>query len=216
MSGTLGATIAGLSALGYTLAGSVLGTTYTLYRPTPAAASIGTLLADFPTDATTAYKAPSKFGAPMRYGLLDTSALLPGDYAVGALGTLFLASQEANVASLWVECNRVISAGRPGKTATDPGINPGYQSTSRAIEKSLPLFTGWPCSILQGTRGEAGPMRLPAEPRVPWWAIIIPVTVPVQLLFGDQIFDDMGRVFTVSSAELSSLGWRCTATQSVA
>jgi hypothetical protein len=229
MSETLGSQIAALSALGYALAGQTLGTEYNAYRPQGKSAVIALpnliasgMLADFPSDPATAYRAPSKFASPLFYGLIDTSMMLPGDYVEGARGTFFMVSQEPNVASMWAQCNRTLNAARPGTTLTgaDPGVNPGYGATNRATETAqiaagTALFEGWPASVLQGTRGERGPADLPGDPRVPWWVVLLPPSLPVTVQYGDQFFDDLAHAYTVSSAELTDLGWRITATQNV-
>jgi len=49
--------------------------------------------------------------------------------------------------------------------------------------------------------------------RTPWWAILMPAWPGVILRTSDIILDELGRKYVVSSAELTDMGWRCTAMQ---
>ena len=77
-------------------------------------------------------------------------------------------------------------------------------------DNEIAYATGFPCSILQGTKGEKNDAGLPGDTRLPWWVILVPASVG-NIKYGDLILDDLGRRYVVSSPELTDLGYRITA-----
>ena len=202
---------------GYQKAAEVLGHKYRQYRP------------NGPTDPTAIqnalgyrhlslnaedmkYSKPNKYAKATWYGLCSGVGLSVGDYLVGPSGTFFVAAMQPLLPIFMVECNRVISLLRPAQT-TGIGV---AQYGGDTIATETKLMTGWPASILQGTKGEKNATDLPGDVRTPWWTVLVPYCPGVILNTSDIISDDIGRRYTISSPEQSSLGWRLTCALAVA
>ncbi len=201
---------------GYAKAARVIGTTYQHYRPTSATNPISnatqmaslsvSLNADDPT-----YARPNVYGKATWYAIMDGSQMQVGDYIVGIEGTLFVAALQQLLPIFMVDCNRTITVLRPGM---DSGVGEiGYGGDTAANE--VALMTAWPASLLQGTKGEKNDVNLPGDVRTPWWLVLLPAWPGVTLRTSDIITDDIGRRYVISSAELTDLGWRCTAMQAM-
>lgn len=196
---------------GYGKAASFLGAPYKQYRPIdpldPLGNLLSTIMADFDIAPTFAHKAPSQYGKPLYYGLYDGTNVSIGDYLVEATGnnTFFVANMEPNKPPLCVSCNRVLTISRKQLQAVGPNYYGGESGNS------VPLMSGWPGSELQGVRGEKGPANLPGDTRLPWANFLMPAFSGLTIEMADQITDDLGRTYTISSAELTELGWRFTA-----
>ncbi|MEB0133578.1 hypothetical protein, partial [Pseudomonas sp. CCI2.4] len=155
------------------------------------------------------YSAPNKYGQAAWLGLFDATLCAPGDYLVGEGGTFFIAAMQSTLPIYVVQTNRTVSVLRVGM---DSGVGlGGYGGDTPATE--APLMTGWPASVLQGTKGEANPANLPGDIRTPWWAILMPAWPGIVLRTSDIILDELGRKYVISSAELTDMGWRMTAMQ---
>ena len=158
------------------------------------------------------YRRPNKYGKATWFALFDAKNAVIGDYLVGDQGIFFIAAMQLLLPILVVECNRVVTVFRP-QVQDDIGAV-GYSGTTLANQTAL--MTGWPCSILQGTKGEKNETALPGDTRSPWWTILLPKADDIQILPNDIITDDLGIRYVVSSPELSDLGWRITAMTAVA
>ena len=156
------------------------------------------------------YGKPNKYGKATWYALFDAKNAQVGDYFVGPAGTFFIATLQLLLPILVVECNRVVTVWRP---QIETGADGEYGGNTVANETALMI--GWPCSILQGTKGEKNESNLPGDTRSPWWTILLPYG-GVQLLPNDIITDDLGIRYVVSSPELTDLGWRVTAMTAIA
>lgn len=209
-----GATINAKIYAGYAKAAKVIGTTYAHYRPTSANDPLSafnrmadmqvSLNADDPT-----YARPNVYGKATWYAIMDGSQVKVGDYIVGVEGTLFVAALQQLLPIFMVDCNRTVSIYRPQQ---QPGVGAlGYGGDTAANETLL--MRNWPASVLQGTKGEKGEVALPGDVRNPWWAILLPYYAGVTLRSGDIVTDDLSKRYVISSAELTDLGWRCTAMQ---
>ena len=204
---------------GNAIAARFLGATFNQYRPASvsnpiAGAPRATLKAAFDADPQFSFKAPSGYGKAIYYGLFDGTGVAVGDYFTNtAQGVFFAAGYEPVKPWLCVQCNRTITITRPNPVSA-VGLSPTYGGRTAATE--TPLLTAWPASVLQGTKGEQAPAsgRLPADVRLPAWLILLPAYPGVILHSADRITDEIGRAYTISSAEQSSLGWRVTAVQS--
>lgn len=200
---------------GYAKAAQRIGYTTDLYRPGGAnnpMASVNKLRkfpASFNAEDMT-YKKPNKYGHPTWYGLFDGSLTQVGDYLTNDNdGTFFIAAQQTALPILLVQCNRIIDVLRP-QIQTGVGAL-GYGGSTLATES--PLMKQWPCSILQGTKGEKADSVLPGDTRSPWFSVLLPYVEGVTVRSGDIIADDIGRRYIASSVELTDLGWRMTAQQ---
>jgi len=197
---------------GYGQAAKRIGFDYQQFRATSAnnplnSNPLQTLSASFTTNFS--YSAPNKYGQAAWLGLFDATLCAPGDIMVGEGGTFFIAAMQSTLPIYCVQTNRTISVLR---VSMDDGVGLGdYGGDTPATE--APLMTGWPASVLQGTKGEANPTNLPGDVRTPWWAILMPAWPGIVLRTSDIILDELGRKYVISSAELTDMGWRMTAMQ---
>jgi hypothetical protein len=198
--------------IGYGKAAKRIGFDYQQFRATSASnplltTALQTLPASFTTKFT--YNAPNKYGEATWLGLFDARLFAPGDFLVGRQGTFFIAAMQDTLPILCVQTNRVVSVLRVGM---DSGVGlGGWAGDRRAAEVSI--MQGWPASILQGTKGEGNPTQLPGDVRTPWWLILMPAWPGVVFRTSDIIRDELDRKYVISSAELTDMGWRCTAMQ---
>ena len=156
------------------------------------------------------YGKPNKYGKATWYALFDGLNAQVGDYFVGPGGTFFIAAMQLLLPILVVECNRVITVWRP---QIQTGVDGEYGGTTDANQTAV--MTDWPCSILQGTKGEKNESNLPGDVRAAWWSILLPYA-GVQILPNDIITDDLGIRYVLSSVEISDLGYRLTAMTAIA
>jgi hypothetical protein len=68
-----------------------------------------------------------------------------------------------------------------------------------------------PVSELQGTKGERGAANLPGDVRSSWAQFLVPQLPNFTPVPFDRVYDSLGRTWTLSSLELTNLGWRMTA-----
>jgi hypothetical protein len=196
---------------GYAKAALRIGPVFSLFRPSDPLNPLGfgpiaTLNASFNAEDM-AYGRPNKYGKPTWYCLVDGTQTQVGDYLINATQTFFIAAMQPILPILAVDCNRTINVLRPQQQTGLGAV--GYGGDIDANE--TPLMTGWPASVLQGTKGEKNEVNLPGDVRNPWWQILMPAFPGVVLQSADIITDDIGRRYIVSSAELTDLGWRMTA-----
>lgn len=207
-----GATLQSKVYAGFGKAALRIGLSYAIYRPSGpdnplAGASVGTINAAFTAGPN--FQNPNKYGQAAWYGTLDGDQVNVGDYLVGE-SIYFIAAKQHLLPIYAVQCNRTATVHRPQQRVTFG--QQGYGGDTAANE--VAIMTAWPCSILQGTKGEKNPVNLPGDVRSPWWAILLP-SCNVQIKAGDEITDDMGLRYYISSAELTDLGWRLTAMQAI-
>lgn len=196
---------------GYALSADRIGTPYAFYRPTgpflPLSNSpYATLPAAF-SAADYKFAKPNSYGKPTWQALFDGAQTEVGDILVGA-SRFFIAAQQPILPILVVEAPRLVDVRRPFRES-GVGFQEAYGGTTPAQE--TPVMTGWPCSILQGTKGENTGSGLPNANRNPWYNILLPYWPGVTLYTSDFLVDDLGRRYIVSSTELTDLGWRLTA-----
>lgn len=219
MSGT-GTAIASTFLLGPQIAAQVLGLPFQHYRPGTnvglAPVEVWNRLPDLPAWITADDKLMGSkafaYAKPVGYAALDPTQTRAGDYLVGSLvpggpvETFFIASQDVPEPIQVVRCNRVASIARP--SSGEPG--PKYYGGNRSSFGDL-LLTEWPCSLLQGTKGEKSTDNLPGDTRSPWMTVLLPVTLGVTIRTADVMIDDLDSRYIISSVELTVLGWRLTA-----
>lgn len=199
---------------GYGKAALRIGPAYSHYRPSSANNPIasgnllGTLNASLNAQDM-AYGKPNVYGKPLWYCLVDGTKTRVGDYLVGPDRTVFIAAMQQALPILAVECNRTLTIYRPAQQTAVGAV--GYGGNTGAGETAL--MTGWPASVLQGTKGENGGVGLPGDVRLPWWAILMPAFPGVSIRAFDVISDDLNNRYVISSAEQTDLGWRFTCLQ---
>ena len=123
-----------------------------------------------------------------------------------------MASASLLTPSVLIKCCRTISIKRingasHGSNSAKGAL--GYSGTVSGGETSI--IANYPASILQGTKGEENPTQLPLDVRKPWWVILLPAIPSVIFNSGDVVTCDLGRRYFISSAELTDMGWRMTA-----
>lgn len=197
---------------GYGEAAAVLGSPYLFYRPA-GGQFVGDELFTRPVALNAEdmkFSRPNKYGKSTWYALLDGNGVAVGDYFIGQLGTFFIAAMQPLLPILAVECNRTVTLSR---VAPETGVGAvGYSGMT--AENEIPFASAVPCSILQGTKGEKNEVGLPGDTRLPWWSILMPASVG-SVNYGDLIIDDLERRYIVSSAELTDLGYRITASMAM-
>ena len=197
---------------GYGQAAKRIGFSYQQFRATGAnnplsSNPLQTLSASFTTNFN--YSAPNKYGIAAWLGLFDATLCAVGDYLIGRGGTFFIAAMQDTLPIYCIQTNRQITVLRVAMSAS-VGVQ-GYAGDTPGTEAVI--MQGWPASVLQGTKGESNPANLPGDVRSPWWAILLPAWPGVILRTSDIVTDDIGRKYVISSAELTDMGWRCTAMQ---
>lgn len=194
---------------GYGIAARFLGVPFQQYRPldplAPLANPLGNLQADFDVAPGFTYAAPAKFANPIYYGLFDATGVIVADILIGPTGTWFVAGMEPNKPVLCVRSNRVVDVRRPSDSIGDRKF---YGGDVRTEETDIAV--GVPVSQLQGTKGERGSAGLPGDARVSWAALLMPLLPNFAPQPFDRIYDDLGNAWTLSSIELTNLGWRMT------
>lgn len=207
-----GTRIQALVNRGYSLSAQRVGLLHSHYRPfgpgNPIAPSnlIGSLPAAFSVDR---YKFGREdgYGTPEHQALVDGSALVVGDYLVGPSGTYFVAALDALVPILAIECNAVLSVRHPA-----PPTNTGLVAYGGDVAVAeVEVMTGWPASLLEGTKGEKPDSGLPGDARAAWYQVLMPACAGVAILPYDILIDASGHRYKVSSAERTDKGWRMTA-----
>lgn len=200
---------------GYAVAAKKVGFPFSQYRPTdplaPLAAPLSTLPAAFDTNGR--FNAPNGYAHPTWRGYFDGSRTLPGDYLVEVSPTqtgqdariFFVAAQQPLLPILAVDCNETITIKRQPQEGT-AGLSETWGGDVQAGETIL--ISGWPCSRLQGTKGEKANSGIPSETRLPWYSALLPTTPGIVIKTGDIAVDANGIRYSISSVESTDLGWR--------
>jgi hypothetical protein len=196
-------------------AANALGQSMQWYRPMgnrPAIdpdALMGSILVYLdPTYAFDASK-PSQYGKPQFGALFDRTLTLVGDYLVGPQGTYYIASQQDLLPTQVIQCNRVVSVLR--QTGGQPSFDPaqayggGHSKTSWET-----IYCQFPASVLTKSRGERGDTSLPGDVKLGTYEVLIPTLGYDDTIIksADRLTDDLGQLYSVSSAEQTPLGWR--------
>lgn len=157
------------------------------------------------------YNRPNEYGDPTWMVIADGSLFQCGDYLQNDEGIWFVAAKQHLLPILAVSCNRTVSVLRVGQDQAFGAI--GYGGSTPATQTTI--MQGWPASVLQGTKGEKNPAALPQDERMAWWSILLPhykdFGTDIIIKTSDIIVDDLGRKYSVSSPELTDMGWRLTA-----
>lgn len=167
----------------------------------------------FDINFTFPFTIPANYRTDVYAGLFSTATTIVGDYIIDPdNGTFFIISQETFKAPMCVLTNQTLTFLRPGSAPSGPGFYGGDETATE-----VPLLTRWPCAVSAGTKGERGDAGLPEDPRDPWVQILLPSVGGVQLRYGDIVVDDqtIPQRYVLSSCELTSLGYRLTASLAV-
>lgn len=202
---------------GYAKAAKRIGLSTDIYRATTAHKPLAlvnkqqTIKASFNAEDMK-YGKPNKYGHPTWYALFDGRLTRVGDFLVVAGdGTYFVAAQQQALPILVVSCNAVADFLRPQVQTAVGALNYGGNIDSTETM----LMEQWPCSILQGGRGEKYDATLPGDTKSPQWSVLVPKFDGVVIRVADIIKDNLGRRYIVSGAELTDLGWRLNTQQVV-
>ena len=219
-----GTTIAPVFQIAPRTVAAVLGLPMAQYRPSSAGAVIagGNLLRTLPVWITGDKKGmgttPFDYEQPVAYASVDPALTSIGDDLVGAIWpggtsqTFFISSMDLPAPIQVVNCNRVLTFSRP--SGQNPG--PSYYGGDIAATET-PLLTAWPAAVAAKGKRQSGEVRLPGDMDLPWYEILLPPSVPVQLLSMDVVMDDQAIPvrYVVSETEQTTLGWRLSARAAV-
>jgi hypothetical protein len=197
---------------GLAKAASALGATCGWWRasnPLARADFMGQIIVLLDTAPDMQMRAPQTRTKPENwYGAFDTTNICIGDYIVDETeGTFFVGALDKFRVARLVSCNHTVSLYRP----QNPVPGDGFYGGDRVRDELL-LSTEVPASIIQGTKGEVGETKLPGDTRLPWFSVLLPAGF-VQIRTGDILVDEqpIPARYTVSSIELTSMGWRLSA-----
>jgi len=206
-----GATIAAKVAYGLGISGAKAGFPLQWYRPAGsgpviAAGNLQGSVSAIVAPATNFLAASGMWGKGDRFGAFDPTNFLAGDYLAGS-DTLFLAEIVPGAAAVrLVLCNEVFSWSKMSDPPPGPGFRPGVRVAS-------PVVTGWPGWLQPSDKKSPGELHLPGAVDMPSVAVFLPVSIPGQIVRGDQL--QTGAVlpitYTVESAIHSPNGWQITA-----
>lgn len=211
-----GPTIQARVYAGYAKAANVIGVPYQQYRPLTANAPLGNLIATIKAafDSTPNYKftTPNEYGDPSWFGLLNDASVQTGDYLVSATDIKFIAGKQFLLPVVAIDCNSSIKITREIAPTSVGAI--GYSGNQASQETIILGGAGalWPASILLGGRSQKS-INLPAGVNNVGWRILLPPSVPVVIMAGDIVTDNLGRRFAIDGAENTDLGWRITANE---
>jgi hypothetical protein len=207
-----GATIAAKVNYGLGKAGNAAGFPYSWYRPQGSGAPIvagnllGTVNAYISTSKSLQPQS-SDWGKSDRFATFDPTNFLAGDYLVGQGDTLFVAELVplAGMVRL-VLCNEIFSWSRMGVAAPGPEFR-------RGVKVAAPVATGWPGWITVAERRSPPDLHLPGSIEMPNAQILLPATMPGQVIRGDELTtsETQAITWTVQGSALSNNGWQITA-----
>lgn len=209
-----GPTIQARVYAGYAKAAQVIGLSYNLYRPLAANAPLSNLVGTLKCalDSTPSYnfKQPNEYGDPTWFALINDATTQTGDYISNAGGTYFIAGKQFLLPVIVVECNRMAKVTREIAVTAVGAV--GYSGNQPAQEVDVLGAGGnlWPVSIQLGGNSRER-TSLPAGVQNTGWRILMPPSVPINILAGDLVTDDLGKRYVIEGVELTDLGYRINA-----
>lgn len=212
---TTGALVNARVNYGYGKVAQNLGFAYSWYRPQTgvgaldASGLLGTVTAYITTDASLKSAVPPSDASPNWYGAYDSTLTQPGDYFVGALGTFFIAAEFLPAPPALVFCNETFTLSRRGETVPGPAFRGGGGQNPTTYATAFP---GW---IKAGGRRQPSFLHLPGEVQNPTSAVLLPQSIPQQILRGDILTsaETTPQVWQVQSADLSFNCWNLVVTK---
>lgn len=191
---------------GFNKAAQRLGSQYVQYRPSSSGAVIAQnnivqeIFFAFDKSPNFDFKQPLDYNQATYYALVDLTEVQIGDYFWDYNNrTFFVANIEPLKPAEVVLCNVTIDLLRPASSTTN-----GYGGDTTPQT----LLTGWPASILPGTKGEMNEAKTPGTNRSFWVQMRIPYYVSIDPY--DIVTDNLGRRFVVSDNSLAKEGYFCT------
>lgn len=214
-----GAALQALYDLGYAQAAAVVGTPYAQYRangpnsPVTSANKIAAPNAWLTTDAALKGAAQPQAGKPGWYAAIERAGLQVGDILIGQNGTFFVncVDYPAPVSLTW--CNNAAVQIDRLQTGFVAGVAMNYSGDT--TQPTDTIMTGWPGWIQiagSGVSGRPSGMKLPSDARLGIVQMFFPATAPA-IQWNDLVTDDAGAQYYIDFAELTPLGWRCSASQ---
>jgi len=195
---------------GFIKVAAALGFPYQWYRPgTVAGAAIqpgnllGTVTAYITTDASLKSLVPPSDATPYWFGAYDTTLTQPGDYLVGNLGTFFIGAEFLPAPASLVFCNVTFTLTRSQAQTPGPAFQFGGGLGNSVLATAFP---GW---IKAADRRQPAPLHLPGEPNMASSNVILPQSIPGQILREDVLVSNeaLPRKFLVQSADLAFANW---------
>ena len=209
-----GPTIQARVYAGYAKAAQVIGLSFNLYRPlnagSPLGNLIGTLKAALDSTPSYSFKQPNEYGDPTWFALINDATTQAGDYMQNASGIYFIAGKQFLLPVIVVECNRTVKITREQAVTAVGAVGYGGNQPSQEVDILGAGGSLWPASIQLGGRGNRG-TGLPAGVKNTGWRVLLPPSVPVNILAGDIVTDDLGKRYVIEGVELTDLGYRITA-----
>ncbi len=204
---------------GFNKAATILGDSYNWYRPNGitnpivTANSLGTLSAQFASDKALMFTQPALYrNADTWYGFTSNMAgMLPGDYLVGHLGTIFVTDIERFVSLHCVWCNRVVTIGRANDSVAAGA--PGGYSGEAIADTQTTVISSWPMSLRvpgNSMKSRNPKMDLPSDSLEQFYLGLLPPSVPVNINWNDVVTDDLGSRYAVNGVEITPMGTRLT------
>lgn len=148
----------------------------------------------------------AKAGTPIWYGAIGESDVLPGDILRGPTGTFAIGMMQDFRPPECINCNAVVSIYRPAAAVVDPDDYYGGNTANGGLGHLI--ARGWPCAILEGTKGGKPVLNLPNDAQEAGFDIRMPTIPGVVLQTSDIIFDQHKRRFQISSPEHTAHGYR--------
>ena len=201
---------------GYAKAARVIGIAYDQYRPLSALSPLGNKVATvkMAVDSGKEYSftSPNEYGDPTWLALIDDATVLTGDYLVGNnsglnVNTYFIAGKQFLLPVLAIECNRSIKITRQQPVTAVGAVGYGGMVSTNEVDVLGTTGAFWPASILLGGRKQPA-AALPAGVQNAGWRVLLPPSVPIAIMYGDIVTDDLGLRYAIDAAELTDLGWR--------
>lgn len=193
-----------------------LGYDCNLFRPTlasnPFSNGIRLTLKSAFNAGDSIYRVPNMYGDPIWFGDFDARLTLPGDYLVRPLDNqiYFIAQMQSLLPIICIDCTRNVFMRRPnlsGGVGALPYDGASEDNMTDVLGTTGVSATYWPASVtLAGRSQSAG--GLPMDVKQAGWRILLPPSVPVIFRQADVLTDDLGRRYSVESAEQTDLGWR--------
>lgn len=211
-----GATIQQRVYAGYAKAAKVIGIAYDQYRPVsasqPLSNKVATVRMAVDSGKKYSFTSPNEYGDPTWLALIDDATVQTGDYLVGNNGglntnTYFIAGKQFLLPVLAIECNRSIRITRQQPVTAVGAVGYGGMVSTNEVDVLGAAGSLWPASILIGGRKQAA-ASLPAGVQNAGWKVLLPPSVPIAIMYGDIVTDDLARRYAIDAAELTDLGWR--------
>ncbi|MDX5932707.1 hypothetical protein [Acidiphilium acidophilum] len=156
-------------------------------------------------------RGPAPFGVPYRQLVLDQAYVLPGDYVVGPLGTLLVATNEPPAPVLGVQCNETVSVWRPAGPVL-AGVNPYGAILSGGARA---ILAGFPAALLPGGVSDRSRTGLPDDTKLPGYVGAVAAVAGLAPQVADIVRDARGRQFVVDAVIAYGGIWRLALTESV-